>query len=166
MQIIPKNAASPAPIPFSLVDATDFATPENIDPTGVKPTVYIGGTALTGTAADIVEVDGPLGLYQWTPTQSQINVTQGLVLRGYIKPTGCAITEFFAQIGPADALEDGDTSQEIAQEVLFTLAGHRGHKIEDDGTNIKVSATDGTTNVVTQPRTRAGSAQNPITRLG
>jgi hypothetical protein len=109
VQIIPRNAASPAPIPFCLVDATDKETPEDIAVSAVKPTVFIGGTALTGTAADIVKVNAATGQYQWTPTQAQVNVAEGLVGHGYIKPAGCAAREFFFQIGAADALQPGAT---------------------------------------------------------
>jgi len=109
MQVIPQNAATPAPIPFTLVDATDYKTPEDISVTGVKPTVFIGGTALSGTAADIVKVNAATGQYTWTPTQAQVNVTPGLVLHGYIAPSGCVPREFFAQIGPSTALTAGLT---------------------------------------------------------
>lgn len=117
MQIIPANAASPAPINFSLVDATDKETPEDINVSGVKPTVFIGTTALSGTAADIVKVNGATGQYAWTPTQAQVNVTAGLVLHGYIKPAGCAAREFFAQIGPSTALSAASTTTDIANAV-------------------------------------------------
>lgn len=53
-----------------------------------------------------------------------------------------------------------------AVEVLLTLAMARGHRVVDDGTNIVVYDTDGTTVLSTQPRTRAGSALNPITAVG
>lgn len=118
MQIIPTNEASPAPIQFYLVDSTDFETPEDITVTGVKPTVYIGGTALTGTAADIVKISGSQGLYSWTPTQSQINVASGLTLVGRLKPTGCATAFFRAQIGPSTALLPTPDSEDIADAVI------------------------------------------------
>ncbi len=118
MQVIPQNAATPAPIPFTLVDATDYKTPEDISVTGVKPTVFIGGTALSGTAADIVKVNAATGQYTWTPTQAQVNVTPGLVLHGYIAPSGCVPREFFAQIGPSTALEEGSTVAEIVAGVF------------------------------------------------
>lgn len=100
MRVIPSNTATAAlrRIPFTLVDATDLRTPEDITVTGVKPTLSIdGGTPATATN-DIVKVNGANGEYYIELTQAESNQSAGAMVRGWLTPSGCALTKFQAQI--------------------------------------------------------------------
>lgn len=109
-EVIPKNSATATDrrTYFTLVDATDFVTPEDITVTGVKVSLsFAGGTAANSTN-DIVKVDGATGRYYLELTQTESNNVVGGVF-GYLKPTGCAATYLHAMIGPSTALTAGLT---------------------------------------------------------
>jgi hypothetical protein len=101
MLAIPSNTATAAlrRIPFTLVDATDKFTPEDITVTGVKATLSFGGGTPAASTNDIVKVNGTNGEYYIELTQSEANQTAGTAVRGYLTPSGCALTKFSAQIG-------------------------------------------------------------------
>lgn len=96
---IPKNTANAAErrIPFVLVDATDFSTPEDITVTGVKVDLSFGGGTDAPSTNDIVKVDGAKGMYCLELTQSEADNALGPV-HGYLKPTGCAASYLEAEI--------------------------------------------------------------------
>ncbi|MBX3173262.1 MAG: hypothetical protein KF709_02565 [Gemmatimonadaceae bacterium] len=104
MRIIPSNSSTAAlrRIPFTLVDATDLVTPEDITVTGVKVTLSVDGGTPAASTNDIVKVNGTNGEYYVELTQAEANQTAGAIVRGYLKPSGCALTKLEAQIGPAD----------------------------------------------------------------
>lgn len=100
---IPRNTANAVErtIPFVLVDATDFTTPEDINVAGVKAQLSFGGAADVNSTNDITKVDGALGMYAIVLTQAEANNAAGTV-HGHCRPTGCARTYFEAQIGPSN----------------------------------------------------------------
>lgn len=103
MRIIPSNTATAAlrRIAFTLVDATDFATPEDITVTGVKVSLSIDGGTPADSTNDIVKVSGTAGEYYIELTQAEANQTAGSVVRGWLTPAGCALAKLEAQFGPA-----------------------------------------------------------------
>ena len=165
--VIPKNTANAAErrIPFVLVDATDFVTPEDITVTGVKVSLSFGGGTAAASTNDIVKVDGATGRYYLELTQAEANNAVGPV-HGHVQPSGCARTYLPALIGPADTFAAALSSLALAEEVLYTLAAQRGHQSRVSGGNLEVTAADGTTLVVQQPLVRSTTALNPPTSLG
>jgi hypothetical protein len=119
MLVIPRNTATAVErrIPFVLVDATDFVTPEDITVTGVKVSLSFGGASAANSTNDIVKVDGATGRYYVELTQTEANNAPGAVF-GHLQPTGCASTYLVAQIGPSDILTAGATTTEIADAFL------------------------------------------------
>lgn len=117
--VIPKNTATAAlrRIPFTLVDATDLVTPEDITVTGVKVALSFGGGSYANSTNDIVKVDGTSGEYYIELTQSESNTALGIV-RGKLTPTGCALTKLEATIGPAEAYDSPSTGAQIADAIL------------------------------------------------
>jgi hypothetical protein len=102
MRIIPANSATAAlrRIAFTLVDATDLITPEDISVTGVKVSLSIDGGTPANSTNDIVKVSGSTGEYYLELTQTEANQTAGALVRGALTPSGCALTKLTAQIGP------------------------------------------------------------------
>jgi hypothetical protein len=100
MRIIPSNTSTAAlrRVFFTLVDGTDFTTPKDITVTGVKASLSIDGGTPADSTNDITKLNGANGQYYLELTQSETNQTAGTVIRGYIKPTGCALTTFSCQI--------------------------------------------------------------------
>jgi hypothetical protein len=100
MRIIPSNTSTAAlrRVFFTLVDGTDFTTPKDITVTGVKASLSIDGGTPANSTNDITKLNGTNGQYYLELTQSETNQTAGTVIRGYIKPTGCALTTFSCQI--------------------------------------------------------------------
>lgn len=74
---------------------------------------------------------------------------------------GKAIADILTNSAIPDA-----TRRAIAQETLFTLYGHRGHRIYLNGSNVRVTDTDGSTTVVEQPFARLADAANPVSSVG
>lgn len=112
---IPRNTATAVErrIPFVLVDATDFVTPEDITVTGVKVALSFGGAADVNSTNDIVKVDGALGMYYIELTQTEANNAPGPI-HGHLQPSGCARTYIEAQIGPSgmySAVVDANVEQ-------------------------------------------------------
>lgn len=103
MLAIPSNTATATlrRIPFTLVDATDLRTPEDITVTGVKATLSLAGGTPAASTNDIVKVNGANGEYYIELTQVESNQAAGTVVRGYLTPAGCALTKLEAQIGLA-----------------------------------------------------------------
>jgi hypothetical protein len=108
MRIIPSNSATAAlrRIPFTLVDATDLFTPEDITVTDVKVSLNINGGSPANSTNDIVKVAGATGEYYLELTQSEANQTAGALIRGTLAPSGCALSKIEAQIGPAEVFAD------------------------------------------------------------
>jgi hypothetical protein len=104
MRVIPSNSATAAlrRIAFTLVDATDLITPEDITVTGVKVSLSIDGGTPANSTNDIVKVAGSTGEYYLELTQAEANQTAGAVVRGTLTPSGCALAKMEAQIGPAE----------------------------------------------------------------
>jgi hypothetical protein len=98
--VIPPNTATAAlrRISFTLVDATDFVTPEDISVTGVKATLSIAGGTPANSTNDIVKVSGTVGEYYLELTQAESNQTAGTVVRGWLTPSGCALAKIQARI--------------------------------------------------------------------
>jgi hypothetical protein len=113
--LIPKNTATAAlrRIPFSLVDATDLVTPEDIVVTGVKVNLTFNGAAPAASTNDIVKVNGVNGEYYVELTQAESNTALGWV-RGYLTPAGCALTKVEATIGPLESFDSPATSLPIS----------------------------------------------------
>jgi hypothetical protein len=113
--IIPKNSATAAlrRIYFTLVDATDLVTPKDITVTGVKPTLSFNGGTPAAATNDIVKVSGANGEYYIELTQAESNTSLGTV-RGYLTPSGCALTKFEATVGPVESYDSPATSIAIA----------------------------------------------------
>lgn len=170
-------------------DATTGKAKTGIDYTTVRVYTSLNGSADTsigvltnlekeGTWTSLGFTESALvkGKYWIGMPNAQLNVDTGSLQISAQKFTDNTFTTlddtvFFRpeSVGIAGAnlyVTDAVRDQAAAQEVLYTLAGHRGHVIEEVGGNITVTANDGTTNVVTQPRVRAGSALNPITKVG
>lgn len=101
MLAIPSNTATAAlrRISFTLVDATDLKTPEDVTVTGVKVTLSFAGGTPAASTNDIVKVNGANGEYYIELTQTESNQTAGTSVRGYLTPSGCALTKLEAQIG-------------------------------------------------------------------
>ena len=101
MRVIPANSTTPAlrRIFFTLVDATDLRTPEDITVTGVRPTGSVDGATPSTFTNDIVKVNGANGEYYIELTQAETNQPTGSVIRGWLTPSGCALSKFEAQIG-------------------------------------------------------------------
>ena len=108
--VIPQNTATATlrRIPFVLVDATDFATPEDITVTGVKASLSFNGGAVANSTNDIVKVDGATGRYYLELTQAEANSALGTV-HGTLQPTGCARTYLAAIIGPSTSMTEALT---------------------------------------------------------
>ncbi len=104
MRVIPSNTATAAlrRIPFTLVDATDLVTPEDIVVTGVKVSLSIDGGTPANSTNDIVKVAGATGEYYLELTQAESNQAAGALVRGSLAPSGCALTKLAAQVGPAE----------------------------------------------------------------
>lgn len=102
--VIPSNTATAAlrRIPFTLVDATDLYTPEDVTVTGVKVSLNLSGGTPANSTNDIVKVAGSTGEYYIELTQAEANQTAGTYVRGTLTPTGCALAKLEAQIGPSD----------------------------------------------------------------
>ena len=125
MLIIPSNTATAAlrRIPFTLVDATDFATPEDITVTGVKVTLSFAGGTPAASTNDIVKVSGANGEYYCELTQTEANQTAGTAVRGYLTPSGCALTKLAAQIG-ASAMYAATVDANVTQINGTTITGN------------------------------------------
>ena len=124
MQGIPKNTATAAlrRVSFTLVDATDLVTPEDITVTGEKPDLSVAGGTPTASTNDIVKVDGTDGEYYLEFTQAEVNVDAGTVIRGWIQPSGCALTKFAVQIVPAGATAEPITTGALRDDALDMIA--------------------------------------------
>ena len=133
MQVIPSNTATAAlrRIAFTLVDATDLITPEDITVTGVKADLSIAGGTPAASTNDIVKVDGADGEYYLELTQAEANQSAGSVVRGWLTPSGCALTKFVAQIGPAGVMAEPLTEPVDANVTQW------------NGTNVATPATNG-----------------------
>lgn len=107
--VIPPNTATAAlrRISFTLVDETDLITPEDITVTGVKVTLSIAGGTPAASTNDIVKVDGTNGEYYLELTQAESNQAAGTVIRGWLQPTGCALTKIAARIDDVMRGTDG-----------------------------------------------------------
>jgi hypothetical protein len=125
MQVIPRGTATDAlaTIPFSLVDATDLITPEDITVTGVKANLSFGGAADAPSANDIVKVDGAAGEYAIVLDATERNNAIGTVVRGWLQPSGCALTKFTAQIGAAGVVNEPVTTEAIIAGQIAALDG-------------------------------------------
>lgn len=108
--VIPQNTATATlrRIPFVLVDATDFATPEDITVTGVKASLSFNGGTAANSTNDVVKVDGATGRYYLELTQAEANNALGTV-HGTLQPTGCARTYLAAIIGPSTSMTEALT---------------------------------------------------------
>lgn len=106
MRTIPRATTTAAlrRIHITLVDATDRVTPEDINPSGVKPTLTIDGATPAPGNQDLVKVSGTVGEYYVQLTEAEVTHPLNTVIRGWVQPAGCALTKFEAQIGAA-ALE-------------------------------------------------------------
>jgi hypothetical protein len=104
MRTIPSNTATATlrRIPFTLVDATDLITPEDITVTGVKVSLSVDGGTPANSTNDIVKVNGATGDYYLELTQTEANQTAGAMVRGTLTPSGCAMTKIHAQIATGD----------------------------------------------------------------
>lgn len=110
MRLIPSNTPTAAlrRIFFTLVDATDLNTPKNITVTGEKVTLSMDGTTAASTN-DIVKVSGAgVGEYYIELTQAEANQAAGTMVRGWLQPSGCALTKLQAQIGPSTLMGTPD----------------------------------------------------------
>lgn len=118
-ELIPKNTATAIyrRCYFTLVDATDFVTPEDIVVTGVKVSLSFNGAAAANSTNDIVKVNGAAGEYYIELTQAESNTALGQV-RGWLTPTGCAITKIQASVVTDDLYAAAATSNEIADALL------------------------------------------------
>ena len=127
---IPRNTANAAErtIPFVLVDATDFTTPEDINVSGVKAQLSFGGAADADSTNDIIKVDGPRGMYAIVLTQAEANNAAGPI-HGHCQPAGCARTYFEGQIGPANL---------NAERVPADLTHILGQALAGNGTTNKI----------------------------
>jgi hypothetical protein len=126
MQGIPKNTTTAVlrRVSFTLVDGTDLFTPEDITVSGVKVSLSVSGGTPANSTNDIVKVNGTNGEYYIELTQTEVNVDAGNVIRGWLKPTGCALTKLVAQVVPVGALLEPITTDDIADEVeTRTIAG-------------------------------------------
>lgn len=153
MRIIPSNTATATlrRIPFTLVDATDLVTPEDITVSGEKVSLDIDGGTPANSTNDIVKVTGATGDYYLELTQSEANQTAGAMIRGTLTPSGCAMTKIQAQIGTADIFAAAITAADIADAVLdeatsgHTTAGTLGKAVidilEDTATTIPATLT-------------------------
>jgi hypothetical protein len=101
-------------IPFTLVDATDLTTPEDITVTNVKATLSLAGATPAASTNDIVKVNGAAGEYYVELTQAESNQTAGSFVRGWLTPPGCALSKFEAQIGPSDTFAAALTESGVA----------------------------------------------------
>lgn len=117
--VIPQNTATAAlrRIPFVLVDATDFATPEDITVTGVKASLSFGGGTAANSTNDVVKVDGASGRYYLELTQTEANNALGPV-HGTLQPTGCARAYLAAIIGPSTVMTAASSTSDIANAVV------------------------------------------------
>lgn len=113
--LIPKNSptATLRRIYFTLVDATDLFTPEDITVTGVKANLSFNGAASAASTNDIVKVSGTNGEYYVELTQAESNTGLGTV-RGWLQPTGCALTKFEGTVGPLESYDSPTTTIAIA----------------------------------------------------
>jgi hypothetical protein len=120
MLLIPSNTTTAAlrRIPFTLVDATDLTTPEDITVTGVKATLSLAGATPAASTNDIVKVNGAAGEYYVELTQAESNQTAGSYVRGWLTPPGCALSKLEAQIGPSDTFAGALTATNIADTIL------------------------------------------------
>lgn len=111
MQQIPSNTATAAlrRISFTLVDATDLITPEDISVTGVKVTLSIAGGTPAASTNDIVKVNGTAGEYYIELTQSESNQSDKTVIRGWLTPSGCALTKIEVEV--VSAIPSVNTTQ-------------------------------------------------------
>lgn len=118
--VIPRNTAEVVlrTIPFTLVDATDLYTPEDISVTGVSGSIRFGTGSFVGTTNTITKVNGTVGEYAITLTQAEASASVGPV-RFYIQPAGCALTKAEAYIVPSDTFSTVATTTDFTN-ALFS----------------------------------------------
>ena len=118
-EAIPKNStvANYRRIYFTLVDSVDLFTPEDIVVTGVKMNLSFNGAAFAASTNDIVKVNGTFGEYYIELTQGESDTALGIV-RGYIQPTGCALTKIQALIVSDEVFAAALSASAIAQQTF------------------------------------------------
>jgi hypothetical protein len=144
MQGIPRNTITPAlrRVSFTLVDATDLFTPEDITVAGVQASLSLTGGTVTTSTNNIVKVNGTNGEYYLELTQAEVSGDAGDVLRGWLKPTGCALTKFAVQLVPAGAVFEPLAAEDI---VTAEIAALDGYAASDTGLTI-----DGVAHTITR----------------
>jgi hypothetical protein len=125
MRTIPSNTATATlrRIPFTLVDATDLVTPEDITVTGVKVSLNIDGGTPANSTNDIVKINGATGDYYLELTQTEANQTAGAMIRGTLTPSGCAMTKIQAQIATGDVFAPAITTADIIAAEIAAMDG-------------------------------------------
>ena len=118
-EIIPRNTAVAGyrRIYFTLVDSSDFVTPEDIAVTGVKANLSFNGGAPAASTNDIVKVAGTVGEYYIELTQPESNTALGII-RGWLAPAGCALTKFQGTIVSDDVFAAALTASGLAQQIF------------------------------------------------
>ena len=126
-EVIQKDeaTASDRRVYFSLVDATDGITPEDITVTGIKARISKNGGAYAATTADITKISDSNNKPDYYIELTAAEVDTLGQIRGYVDATGCAKAPFQVNIVNYDPTAAGPTVADIADGVLDeALAGH------------------------------------------